>query len=78
MNIDLKSCPFCGELPDVYFRIKQGISHNAGYICVICRKCDYCFASSDVEAGTPFYRLLAAYEEITEKWDRRAKNETWY
>lgn len=75
MNIDLKPCPFCGELPDMYFRINQGISYNAGNIRVRCLKCDYYFASSNIESGAPFYRLLAAYEEITEKWNRRENND---
>ena len=77
MNIDVKPCPFCGELPDVYFKTKHGTSvvHDAGYICVICKKCDYRFESSNVESGTPFYRLLAVYEEVIAKWNRRCEDE---
>lgn len=73
----LKLCPFCGEIPDVYFRTKQGksTSRDAGYICVICRKCDYEFESDTVESGVPVDRLLAVYEEVTKKWNRRADNE---
>lgn len=76
MNIALKPCP-CGKLPDVYFRTKRGTSpsYDAGYICVICKKCNIRFESSNVESGTSFYRLLAGYEEITEKWNKRCGDE---
>lgn len=77
--IELKSCPFCGELP--YTRIHEVHDFNSAPVLrakIACEKCDI-EKHKDINLlskKSTFSNILNLMSEVTQSWNERAKVES--
>lgn len=65
-DFDLKPCPFCGGVPDMWFRLDGMANRRSHYTATVCcYKCDIMLYSIRPTKS-------AALSAVTQKWNTRA------